>query len=99
MKRIEEGIKWLDGSVPNWYKKIDIEKLDMEDGKYCILGQATGIEYNEIATIVWGTEQDKSWVDPLNRAEKLGFGSDAPVKTWIKVIVQRRQQEAHDGKS
>lgn len=36
---IREGASFLDDLYPQWYKKIDLEKLDLEHTDNCVLGQ------------------------------------------------------------
>jgi len=39
---IQNGASLLDNHMPNWYDKIDLEKLDMFSCEHCILGQLYG---------------------------------------------------------
>ena len=38
-QRVARGIKWLDKNHPNWYKKIDLGKFDIECSDVCVCGQ------------------------------------------------------------
>jgi hypothetical protein len=36
---VKRGALLLDNKVPDWYNKIDLASLNMDDGMYCIVGQ------------------------------------------------------------
>jgi hypothetical protein len=38
-ERVAKGSAFLDGKQPGWDKRIDLERLDLESGCNCILGQ------------------------------------------------------------
>lgn len=49
-RRVNKGIKLLNRIYPDWYKRIDLDTLDMSSYSRCILGQlfreyAYGISY------------------------------------------------------
>jgi hypothetical protein len=50
----------LDTLWPDWYRGIDLDKLDLNSGQRCVLGQGTAR---------W------SWFPPLRRKIQYGFGS------------------------
>lgn len=39
MPEVERGARLLDEKNPGWYKRIQLSRLDMGNGRYCILGQ------------------------------------------------------------
>lgn len=39
---VEKGMELLDARVPNWWRKIDLDELDMKDCAQCVLGQTFG---------------------------------------------------------
>jgi hypothetical protein len=39
---VYRGMCWLDKQLPDWYKRINLEILDIGDVRYCILGQLYG---------------------------------------------------------
>jgi hypothetical protein len=36
----ERGARWMDTHYPGWVNMIDLPKLEMRNGNYCVLGQA-----------------------------------------------------------
>jgi hypothetical protein len=40
--RVYVGILWLDSQFPDWYMRINLDTLDMQDSRFCILGQLYG---------------------------------------------------------
>jgi hypothetical protein len=41
-KEIAAGMELLDCKAPGWREKIDVFKLDLNDGQMCVLGQVYG---------------------------------------------------------
>ena len=37
--RVREGAKFLDEKIPDWYRQVVVEELDMADECRCVLGQ------------------------------------------------------------
>lgn len=37
--RVARGADMLDSRIPGWAERIDVERLDLADGRVCILGQ------------------------------------------------------------
>ncbi len=63
---VERGIEFLNENVPDWYKVIELESLDLLDGKACILGQLYGDYYDALDDLF---PNDDDEVMP----EELGF--------------------------
>ncbi len=41
-QRIRNGMALLDVKVPDWMEKIDLEKLNIGDSEYCVIGPLFG---------------------------------------------------------
>jgi hypothetical protein len=41
-ERVQRGADYLDGVDPEWYRRVDSETLELEDGRHCVLGQLHG---------------------------------------------------------
>lgn len=41
-ERVQRGATYLDEVDPDWYRRVDSDTLELEDGKHCILGQLHG---------------------------------------------------------
>ena len=67
-KRIQAGIAFLNVKSPNWLKKIDLEKLDLNEPKLCILGEVYG-DYHEA--------KEKLLANDKQIAEDLAFRTSA----------------------
>lgn len=39
---VEDGAAWLDARSPGWWRRIDLNTLDMESNVECVLGQLNG---------------------------------------------------------
>src|SRR6267378_6692445 len=74
VERVAVGAAWLDTEKPGWVDRIDLEKLDLVDPDYCILGQEYGSYFGA----------------PLSLAGRLDFGFAAdsesyPSPEWDKL--------------
>ena len=38
-KRVSDGVRFLDSKVPDWFKSIDLNQLDMLNPCHCVMGQ------------------------------------------------------------
>lgn len=41
-ERVESGARWLDEHRPGWWRRIDLDTLDLGDPCKCVLGQEYG---------------------------------------------------------
>jgi len=68
-KQIESGVAFLNENFSDWLGKINLEELNMTDGKCCILGQVRpGEDICGFHSIKH--EYNLSW----NETEEMGFG-------------------------
>jgi hypothetical protein len=49
--RVQAGAALLDAHDPDWFKKIDVDKLRMSGGCSCILGQLFGSYWRGLETL------------------------------------------------
>jgi hypothetical protein len=85
---IEQAALLLDEVKPNWYEKIDLDKLDMHLGTSCILGQSYNGYGSGIKEIFgkdfYNTRMDEELKDDLV------FGRSASREKWIEQISLRK---------
>jgi hypothetical protein len=94
-----KGAEFMDSYMPDWYKKIDLDDLDIDSCVDCILGQLFG-NYETGIKEVWGLGPDDLY-DNLDERCKLGFTAvrfwddRAPLLTaaWKKEIQDRLSEE------
>lgn len=59
-ERVAEGLKHLDANHPDWYSRIDLDELEMQQEDRCILGQlGTGFWsylYNNFHGMSWAVD-------------------------------------------
>lgn len=99
--RVSNGVKFLDENGPkNWREMIDLDKLDIQDGMYCILGQVfadkvgtrvgAGVGTCECCTYVNGYDYGYDLfygVNPRpNHLSDLGFVFSSDKAEWVKVL-------------
>lgn len=41
-ERVQRGAEYLDRVDPEWYRRVDSETLELDDGRRCVLGQLHG---------------------------------------------------------
>jgi hypothetical protein len=93
-QRVMAGAAFLDERKPGWERKIDVERLRLEDCRACVLGQLYGSFGAGLRAL------DLHWPDP----EKLGFykaglPTDSNYRrltaAWRALISERRASGAH----
>lgn len=45
-ENVRRGAALLDERIPDWFSRIDLDRLDISDGFSCVLGQVTGKHYS-----------------------------------------------------
>jgi hypothetical protein len=87
-REVAAGVALLDKARPNWPSRIDSERLEMQNPRFCVLGQVYG-NYNfalEVLREVAGTE--------LSTDEWHAFGGSGQnryrQRTWKRIIRQRQ---------
>lgn len=91
-ERVATGSAWLDEHRPGWWRRIDLDTLDIVDECGCVLGQEYGSYVNA---------PDEIW----ERGLIAGGGFDAAVigeyaaltDGWRRLIEQRRTDEPPTG--
>ena len=92
--KVELGIEFLDREHPGWYKKIDLDVLDIKSGLHCVLGQLRGGHYFDFieamfSGVPWPVRQ--RWA--RNHGFMLPTGADPQPLTeaWRAAIKRRRE--------
>lgn len=60
--RVYYGAKFLDAVRPNWTDDIDLDRLDLQDGDNCILGQLFD-DYSRVGGVTGSTHEWRHWAD------------------------------------
>lgn len=98
-QRVAAGAARLDREWPGWWKRIDLEQLNVGDDCACILGQLEG-DYLAALTTLGEHEPhlsgfDVESVDYTNAVaelKRLDAEYDALTAEWKRVIAARRAQ-------
>lgn len=96
---VAKGAKFLDKILPGWYKRVDLETLDMSDGALCMLGQTFGVHAEAcLAKEMYPNEYNagltaarRVWPQvPVSRLQTWGYrlGRD-----WIIPSIMRNREE------
>lgn len=99
-ENVERGAAMLDGNRPGWWKRINLERLMLEDCHRCVLGQLTGDYGSGEADLLVG------WIPPYACGRydvMVSFGFQAAAwqsediaiwrGVWCEVILARRKNE------
>ena len=84
--RVQTGITWLDDAVPGWIAKIDIDRLDMSDGRHCLLAQMAGEYYTEARCSL---ELSESEAQSLGFSNNPGTSYDGLTAEWKRRVRER----------
>ncbi len=96
-KAVQEGMKWLDTTYPNWVGRIDLDHLEMADCMQCVLGQAFGnyhcdgtanLSYND--RIRCGFTIDALLSDRPDEEDEADW--DELQNEWVRQIKNRREK-------
>jgi hypothetical protein len=93
-KQIENGIDFLNENYPGWLRKINTNKLDMNDPKFCILGQVGGFySIQDFFDLSWD-ECDDLGFSVLLAADNNGIDLYPTLQEeWINKIKELRNNE------
>lgn len=76
--RVTNGVAFLDNTIPGWYDFIDIDKINICDGNWCILGQLGRNKYDMEFGKVNYTGGETSIPFPYTKmCEELNLSSDS----------------------
>jgi hypothetical protein len=90
-ERVAAGVAWLDAEVPDWWRDIRLDRLEMASCTRCVLGQ------------VFGEYGDAPLGDLFEQPLRLGFNVSLAndfrefgelTAEWRRVIEERRAQTA-----
>jgi len=81
---VARGAAWLDVMVPHWEKRIDLEMLELTDGRCCVVAQLSGElteradrNYMRVVQQLWGPYPGAGEV-----ARRFGFESSDECAYW-----------------
>lgn len=94
---VKRGSTLLDHQQPNWYKNIDLNKLDLSDSDKCILGQTFGNFYENplVSEFILGHDEFYEFVEDhgfylLNEIEYRDYGWKLLRELWTDEIKTRQ---------
>ena len=98
---VERGASLLDEKRPGWENEIDVDRLDMNNFKNCVLGQVYG-EYDaglvQLGIRILSTEAIRSGFDAVTREScpETTFSGryNALTEDWKQQIADRQPQAA-----
>jgi hypothetical protein len=96
-QRIDLGTQFLDAVRPGWANQIDLDSLDLENPRACVLGQVfaeRAAEYDNVSPFVIGGWAAHDWLveqgyqlndesdEYFNAAKACGFERDGVTRGW-----------------
>lgn len=104
-KRVAEGARFLDQTMPDWRSMVRVETLAMQHLNTCVLGQLFG-EYARgkgLLAAWWldnhptGSQEDLSDVDVLHGFESGGYVNYSDLHDeWLRVIANEPECDGCD---
>lgn len=88
--RASRGAELLDQEIPRWWERIDLESLDIESRRNCVLGQLGGPEQTEDTD---GFDRVLKFLFPervVGQCTDHGFAGSDLERAWASEITQRR---------
>lgn len=105
MLRVKKGAAILDQKFPDWIWRINIDELDIQNSKYCVLGQLFGSYTKGLKKIGFDNdwkEYHYGFLDITGVLLPQWFWNNVPnwfgvklSKCWKKYLIQRRESEKH----
>ncbi len=87
-EKYAEAAEKLDKYLPDWWKKIELETLDLKSNDHCVLAQATGRSYvHAISNLLEAGWDD---IDEYHEFQYYANGDE-----WARIIRQRRGEVAN----
>jgi hypothetical protein len=86
---VAAGMRWLDEHMPDWEPRIDLDRLDLGHGQYCIRGQLT----DEPTPLVWPPRVEsfgETYPAKLGFSASTREGYAALTRAWKRAILKRR---------
>jgi hypothetical protein len=90
---VADGAAWLDGQLPGWEDRVNLDRLFMWSPSHCVAGQVFGrvLGYRHVVrTLGWPGTPEHGFC-----ASDDGLSSDLDV-AWRKLIVARRVAKANN---
>ena len=95
---VKKGAYWLDEVYPEWEGMVDLEALDLQSSRCCVLGQievsAGRLWSGYTSVLVKHCLSNEFAVDHgFNKADDAGETYAQLTEAWIEFIGERRGQE------
>jgi len=98
---VANGAQWLDEQHPGWWRKLDLETLDLEDCANCVCGQLARTSYAQERSTYRGYLKAYSEVLGFDAMTSLStypspkflWGYDELDEEWGKVICARLEAD------
>lgn len=91
-ERVAAGAQWLNDNVPDWWQRIDLDRLDVRSECRCVLGQIYG-HYSVAPKTAWWSDPDHGYGKWL--ADWRGFDTATDDEVEALTAEWRRVIEAH----
>ncbi len=96
-KRVARGVALLDAYDPEWFNRVDTDRLRMEDVRLCVLAQVVGQDYDQGLT-AFGLSCRKSMkygFDGYRGDEFTPNPWNELRREWVRVIDNKRNDQFH----
>jgi hypothetical protein len=100
--RMDQGLSWLDENIPDWYRRVNTDTLDMAHCQNCVIGQMEPADWFSDSVNAVHAEARYEFISydvdytVYQWAEELGFDgvpggyNDQVNEMWGQEIVNRK---------
>lgn len=89
--RVQTGVRWLDQHYPGWIGEINLDHLDMGDGRHCVLGQVYG-DYFDAREELGLSHKDAAMLGFSEDWDHGPLNYDTLTDQWRQVISERQHK-------
>lgn len=92
LMRVREGLKWLEETHgPGWEDKISMDRLDLSDGCFCVLGQVYREEAKGTFSLNNGYTYARERLGLSGKVTQLGFNVSSVNRDWFELTCAWKQ--------
>lgn len=95
--RVDKGVAWMDENVPNWFKRVDLEILNIASSEACICGQlqlwSRLSQLSEELGLFLPVNKDRNLENLEEELERTGKDYAQLTEMWRTAILERRFKE------
>ena len=94
--RVYQGMLWLDKNRPDWWKRINLKSLNIQNQKTCVLGQLYGNIKPRFSMADYGFDAYSNLLNGVRPShDEMSLELWYLTTEWKRQITLRRQDQAN----